>query len=408
MPPEFELDPAAALPTLLPEEKGLLNELPVEPKLKLAPPEALFEAEPAPKLGVPLVGAAEAPPKIGAADVLDVFPKPKMGGAEAVALVLPPLKALFAGDGPSCFIGLPSNMGVDELGDLGAANMGFGACVVPLEPKLNDVEAAGAASVLGVSELEAPKRGLAAGVDEPKRLLVAVVVAGLAPNMFVEVAGVVVPEAGVLEVPNSELGALGASAGFPPKRVDDCNTGVDDSAGLLAEANRLVLAGADRAGLSTAVEVPNKDFAGSAGLPLALISADSAGLSSGLGAPNSFAGSAALGTSADGFSGLSADVLVCKAGAFVSKRDFLGASSFSFSLSDSLPDLSLSETVVSTEDSFSAGLSCLAPNRLEEVEGLAPKMLLEGADVELPNSEVDWGAEVVGANLRGVLLGFQV
>jgi hypothetical protein len=83
--------------------------------------------------------------------------------------------------------------------------------------------------------------------------------------------------------------------------------------------------------------------------------------------------------------------------------DFLGASSFS--LSDSPPVLSCSEVGV---DSFSTDLA--VPNKLEEVVGLEPNKELVGAEVAFPNREPAWPveAEVDGANLMGVVLGFQV
>jgi hypothetical protein len=119
-----------------------------------------------------------------------------------------------------------------------------------------------------------------------------------------------------------------------------------------------------------------------------------------------FVGSPALDGSVAGLGAKRDPKFAGAAEALDSNSDFLGASSFS--LSDSPPVLSAcSETGV---DSFSVGLSCLAaPNRLD-VGGFEANKELVGAEVAFPNKEAAWlvDAEPDGANLIGVVLGFQV
>lgn len=388
MPPEAgvedEVEPNVGAVPLLPA-KGLLIPDPEVPKLN---PE--FEEEPAPKLGVvvlaPLAGVEEAPLKIGAgAGVVDAALKLKMGAAGAAA-ASPPVNDLFAGEGPSCFMGLPSKLGADDDGDLGTPKRGLDASSeAPLgllapAAKLKAGAATGAEASL---ELGAPNKGLVAGVVETAANMlpgvVAAVLVGLAPNREPVGAAPVLAEL-VLGALNKEV-ALAAPTGFAPNRVEDSRTGAAGaeagSAGLLTEPNMLDVEGV-------------------------------AGLSSDLGAPNKLGvgltGSAALKVSVAGFCWKrEAPKLGCMVGVLVSNRDFLGASSFS--LSDSPPDLSFC-SVVGSEDSLSAGLD--VPKKLEVAVALEPKMELDGAVVVLPNSVPGWLAEAVGANLIGVVLGFHV
>lgn len=166
----------------VPAEKGLLKELPAllvpppPPKLKLKLPD--------PALPVPFVGAAvdagavadAAPPKMGVEEVLCPLLKLKMGAGEGAPL-RPPENIFLAGDGPSCFMGLPPKaLAFVSVGDFGPPKRG--AAVVPLgflpPSKLNIGVAEGGASFLGAMEaLAAPKRDFAGVPVEapPKRLL---------------------------------------------------------------------------------------------------------------------------------------------------------------------------------------------------------------------------------------------
>lgn len=281
MPPDVEVGAEPELPPLLPEAKGLLKEDPEFPDWNENPPDPeLLVVLAAPKLVLAPLVVPEPPPKMGAAGVVEAFPKLKMGAADAP--VLPPLKAFLAGEGSSCFMGLPPNKGApDEAGDLGVPKRGFAESEMPLglAPKLKIGAAAGlsaaGASVLGAVdasglELGAPNRGFAAGVVDalPNRLVA--FAEGLTPNR---------DDAGVVDSPpkSEVLGAvedLSPSAGLTPKRVDDCITGPLDSAGLLTEPNRLVVDGV--LGLSSNF-APNKLEAG-------LVGSASLGVSAGLGA----------------------------------------------------------------------------------------------------------------------------
>lgn len=273
----------------VPEVKGLVNEEEAEFPPNWNPNDSLADEFPpkdepallaagvdvaAPKRGVEETGAAEPAPNEGAAEVVEAPPKLKMGAAEAPALPLP--NALLAGDGASCFMGLPSSPVIpDEVGDLGAPKRGFEApltlsALLEAAPKLKIGAAAGlsAASALGAvasPELGAPNIGLAVGPEAlPNKLLV--VLAGLAPNREV-VADV------LLAAPKSEV--LGASvAGLAPNRVDDCITGPLDSAGLVTAPNRLPV-GAGVLGLSSDL-APNNPVVGFAGSEI--LGASAAGL----------------------------------------------------------------------------------------------------------------------------------
>ncbi|KAI6749111.1 hypothetical protein HG531_008058 [Fusarium graminearum] len=357
MPP---LDDGAApeSPPLLPGAKGLLNEeeaeLPPPPPPNWNPklPEA-EELEPKDAPTSLAAGVVEAPPNKGVE--VPEAPPPKEGGAAAGVVeppklkmgadapdTVPPLKALLAGDGSSCFMGLPSSPAVPEdgLGDWGAPNRGFAAPLIlsaPLEapPKLNMEVVAGVSFFAAVASLElgAPNKGAAAGVEVlPNRLLAVVV--GFAPNK--EVAVVDSPfAADVLGAPKSEVfgasvaAGLSSPVGLAPNSVEDCSTGPLDSAGLLTAPKRFAV-GAGVLALSSGL-APNKLVTG-------------------------LAGSGALTASVAGLENMEPK-LGWAAEALDSNMDFFGASSFS--LSDSSPPVlsAWSEGV----DVFSAGLA--APKR---------------------------------------------
>jgi hypothetical protein len=336
----------------------------------------------------------EAPPpnEGGAAGVVEA-PKLKMGADAPDAVPPLTLNALLAGDGSSCFMGLPSSPAAPEgLGDWGAPNRGFAApfsLSAPLEaaPKLKigaaaGLSAAGASFLAAVAspELGTPNRGAALGVEAlPNRLLVVLV--GFAPNKEVVVVdSPLVAE--VLGAPNSDVLGVSVVAGFSspeglaPNNVDDCIAGPLDSAGLLAAPKMLVVGVvvAFSSGLA-----PNKLVTGLAGSDV-------------------LAGSVAGLEKRDPKLGWAAGVLD-------SNMDFLGASSFS--LSDSSPPV-LSAWSDEGVDAFSAGLA--APNRLDVVVGLLANKELVGAVVAFPKREPAWPVEAGadGANLMGVVLGFQV
>ena len=166
----------------------------------------------------------------------------------------PPGKAFLAGDGSSCFMGLPSNRLVVLLagGDLGAGNRGFAAVEVPLvgvpakaPPKLN-TGAEGVASLFArVGSwvlIDAPKIGLAevADVVPPKILEALVKEAGLLPNRPVGTALSLPTDGAALPKRDEVLGGSDTadfpiSMGFAPKSVEAWVTGVEvafDSKGL--------------------------------------------------------------------------------------------------------------------------------------------------------------------------------
>lgn len=253
---------AAAVPALppIPDANGLLKPpvggaaaLP-PPKLKLKPPEPepAFDDGPPKLAGAALavlpfcVGAEDAPKMLfvtGAA--VEAPPKLKIG-VESPPL-LPLLNAFFfAGDGSSCFMGLP-NMLFDAPaagGDVGAPNMGFEAVVdgaaVVLGPKLKMGFGASALAAveLVVAPEVAPNRGCCGcvvGVVAPLPNKLPAVLAGLEPKSDPALAGA---DAVVAPVPpNKEVAGLGASVvkafagseGLAPNRVEGVN-----SAGLLA------------------------------------------------------------------------------------------------------------------------------------------------------------------------------
>lgn len=135
MPPAVEGWAEPALPVLF--AKGLLNPdpeaaaPPPAEKLKPKPPDPVFVGAAPPKpLGalVPLVGAGPevAPNRLVVADVVcAVFPKPNKEPDEPDA---PPVNIFFAGEGSSCFIGLPNMLFSPAVGgDLGTPNRGFEA-----------------------------------------------------------------------------------------------------------------------------------------------------------------------------------------------------------------------------------------------------------------------------------------
>lgn len=239
------------LSALPPPEKGLLKDEPEDALLvKLKPVLAGLSLEvlAAPNEVAGFVAAgAEEPPKM----LLE-----NMGGAEP--RLLPPVKAFFAGDASSCFIGLPENMefaGALDGGDFGAPNsdlevpcdrpLGFSLVVLPklkvgVAAGCEVFASAGLSCEPSVAGFAAPKM-LLLEVDEalPKRLLA--LLAGLAPKREVAlvVAGVVLGAA-----PNNEVG-LGASgvacAGFAPNRVELCGAGDAEGAnGLLTAPNKLL------------------------------------------------------------------------------------------------------------------------------------------------------------------------
>ncbi|KAH7192985.1 uncharacterized protein B0J16DRAFT_68418 [Fusarium flagelliforme] len=394
MPPDDGAAPES--PPLLPE-KGLLNEeeaeLPPNWNPKLPDAEEL-ESKDVPALLA--AGVVEAPPNKGvevpeapppneggAAGVVEA-PKLKMGADAPDAVPPLTLNALLAGDGSSCFMGLPSSPAVpDGLGDWGAPNRGFAAPLslsAPLEaaPKLKigaaaGLSAAGASFLVAVAspELGAPNRGAAVGFEAlPNRLLVVFV--GFAPNKEVVVVdSPLVAE--VLGAPNSDVLGVSVVAGFSspeglaPNNVDDCIAGPLDSAGLLAAPKMLVVVAvvAFSSGLA-----PNKLVTGLADSVAGLEKRD--------------------------------PKLGWAAGVLDSNMDFLGASSFS--LSDSSPPV-LSAWSDEGVDAFSAGLA--APNRLDVVVGLLANKELVGAVVAFPKREPAWPVEAGadGANLMGVVLG---
>ena len=129
MPPGADDGVEAALPPSLPEENGLLNDEEAEfpPNWKPNDPPELVEFAPKDEPALLAAGVVEAPPNRGvevpepppnegAAGAAEAPPKLKMGAAEAP--VLPPSNAFLAGDGPSCFMGLPSSAAApDDVGD---------------------------------------------------------------------------------------------------------------------------------------------------------------------------------------------------------------------------------------------------------------------------------------------------
>lgn len=281
----------------VPEVKGLVNEEEAEFPPNWNPNDSLADEfppkdEPAllaagvdvatPKRGVEETGAAEPAPNEGAAEVVEAPPKLKMGAAEAPALPLPLPNALLAGDGASCFMGLPSSPVIpDEVGDLGAPKRGFEApltlsALLEAAPKLKIGAAAGLspASALGAvasPELGAPNIGLAVDPEAlPNKLLV--VLTGLAPNR--EVVADVLLAAPKSEVLGASVAGVSLPAGLAPNRVDDCITGPLDSAGLLTAPNRLPV-GAGVLGLSSDL-APNKLVVGFAGSEI--LGASAAGL----------------------------------------------------------------------------------------------------------------------------------
>jgi len=287
-------------------------------------------------------------------------------------------------------------------GDLGAPNSGFGAdwdvpfgfaslVVVAPKEKLG-VAVAGAGAVVveeaSAVELVFPNSGFAGAVEAllPNKLLP--VEAGLGANSepveedwsFVVVEPT--PKAGA-GFAGSEAAGFSGSDGFAPNSVDDCMTGAAgvDSAGLFADPKRL--------------EAP--DVAG-----LEPAAANMFDVAEGL------TGSASLAASVE--AGLGWNREDPKAGCGCA--DLLGPCE-SFSLSDSPPSWSAFSAALSLV-SFSAGLSSFgAPNRFEDVvAGLGAKREPPDAGPEFANNELPWFVDaagvVVGANLIGVVLGFQV
>jgi len=118
---------------LSPDENGLFTgaaEVPPE-KLKLKPPEPAFEDAP-PKLTDVLAGALPvlfvAEPNKLPDGWIWAFPKLKVGAAAPAAV--PPANGFLAGEGSSCFMGLPLNRDPPAwpvVGDLGAPKRGLGA-----------------------------------------------------------------------------------------------------------------------------------------------------------------------------------------------------------------------------------------------------------------------------------------
>jgi hypothetical protein len=132
MPPVAGAAGAAGLsPPLPPAAKGLLPvgaDAPPPPKLKLNPPAPALDEAP-PKLGAPEdaggVAVEDAPNRL-VVGWLWPPPKLKMGAAEPEPLA--PVNDFLAGEGSSCFMGLPLNMEFWPApvgGDLGAPNRGF-------------------------------------------------------------------------------------------------------------------------------------------------------------------------------------------------------------------------------------------------------------------------------------------
>lgn len=267
----------------LPEEKGLLKELPEEALLvKLNP------ALPEPPLAAGVPDPNDRPGALGAAvalGVLDEPPKmlddefcvpPKLKTGAAVPLAFEALKGFLAGDASSCFMGLPANIEFDDVvgGDFGAPNSGLLASEgVPFglsapdeaPPKLkvgtgfdDEASAAGAGVAPSPAGLAAPNRLEEDEVDAfPNRLPAGV--AGLEPNNDEAVAGVALPsllpppklkpELGAEDVAAAGVSALllpkrvELSDGLAPKSVEACvGAAVDGSAGLLA-APKMLLAG---------------------------------------------------------------------------------------------------------------------------------------------------------------------
>ena len=135
MPPEAGAAEAGLSLPVLPPEKGLLIvevEAPAPPKLKLNEPVPPLDVAPPKLIGPPAAAlgvALEAAPN----KLLDGWvwlpPKLKVGAAEPEPLG--PVKAFFAGEGSSCFIGLPLKRefaAVPLGGDRGALNKGLAGC----------------------------------------------------------------------------------------------------------------------------------------------------------------------------------------------------------------------------------------------------------------------------------------
>jgi hypothetical protein len=377
---------------------------PLPPAEKLKPnPGALllaFVLEFAPKL-LPLspllAGGFDAAPNTLVDDVPSEGLKLKVGaevGARA-ELVGPDLD----GDSLSCFMGLPAKAEAGLLlatGDLGTPNRGAEApfALVILLPgafkKLNDGVAggcvvAGAVAVVVVASLDAPppKRGFA-DADEllPNKLLAEV--AGFGANR--EAAGALSLGAALDELKRlvdleaSDVSDLPASVGFEPKRVDDCMTDFDGSAGAVAAVKRLE---AELVGAGP--KMPEVGLGASASLVPSVEAV-------GLGAKR-------------------ADALEEGKGDCLASAVDLDAPWELFSLSDSAPSLVASSAGFADSAAFLLESSALAPKILED----GPAVLVLGAKtepaeaVEVPKMEVL--APVVGAagaNLMGALLGFHV
>lgn len=400
-------EPAALLP-LLPEAKGLLNPplgavappVLAPPKLKLKPPvlEAVFDDAPpkptGPALAVPpfCAGADDAPkrPVEGAAGWLP--PKLKRGAESPSA---PPLlKAFFfAGEGSSCFMGLPNMLfaAAPAGGDLGAPNMGFDAVADGPKLKIGLGASAFAAVESVVGADVAPNRGCCGcvvGVVAPLPNKLPAVLAGFEPKRdpAVPAAGAVADEAAL---PNRLAAGLGASPaeafagslGLAPNMGDGA-----DSVGLPACPNKLDALVVVSAGLEASGLAPKR-------------------LDAGLGASVVFGASvvAGLDWNIEVPKGEGAD-----AGGLVSKKLFL-AGCDSFSLSDSPPSLLVASVLAPVDDSLAEDASCFAaPKILDEAVPFGAKMELPDAAPELPNMDEAPAGVEAGANLMGVVEGFQV
>jgi hypothetical protein len=396
--PEPVFGVAAPEPLALPAwAKGLLKELPPE-----APPPPAEKLKPKPgvlllPLSPLLVGGFDAAPKILVEDVPPDGLKLKLGadvGARA-ELVGPDLD----GDSLSCFMGLPAKAEAETLlatGDLGTPNRGAEdpfALVVLLPGafrKLKDDAAlgcvvVGAVAVVVVASLDAPppKRGFA-GADEllPNKLLAEAAGFGAKrePAGALSLGAALDEPKRLVDLGVSDVSDLPASVGFEPKRVDDCMTDFDGSAGAVAEVKRveaeLVGAGPKRpeAGLGASASlVPSVEAVG-------------------------------LGAKRD-------DALEEGKGDCLASAVDLDALWESFSLSDSAPSLAASSVGFSASVVFLLESSGLAEPKILEA---GPVVLVLGAKtepaeaVEAPKMEVLAPVVGVGANLIGALLGFHV